>query len=302
MNLRDAAYRLAVLLSSGLPSRMSLRLAARIADWQYRRAAAVRAAVRANLTLVIGERPPEDSPLIRDVFRNFAYYLVEFLHAHRYPRLPVEIEGGDRLSGILASGKGGIVLTAHLGNWELGAIALSRLGLPMHVVALPHGDPRMNAFFDRQRQRCGVSVVPVGAHATRQCLRILRRGELLGIVGDHEFGPNGVSVSFLGRAVELPRGPAILSLRTGAPVVPTFLIREDAWRFRLYLEEPIYPPQHSCASRDTHDLTQTYAAVLARYIQRFPTQWGMFEPIARATSDGAQPIHEPSVVCGDSRL
>lgn len=297
-----SAVRLAALLRNGLPTRMSLRLAARIADWQYRRASTERAAVRANLTLITGNRTPEDSPLIRDVFRNFAYYLVEFFHAHRYLRLPVEVEGDDRLSGVLASGKGGIMLSAHLGNWELGAVALSRLGLPMHAVALPHGDPPMNELFDRQRRRCGVGVVPVGVHATRQCLQILRRGELLGIVGDREFGPNGVSVSFLGRAVELPRGPAILSLRTGAPVIPVFLIREDAWRFRLYLEEPIYPPQRRCASRDTHDLTQAYAAVLARYIQRFPTQWGIFQPVACATPDGEQPTHEPSVVCGDSRL
>ena len=271
-------YRLAEWMYATLPSGVCLRLAERLADVQWRFSSVDRAAVRANLATVLGHPVAEDSPVVREVFRNFGRYLVEFFNAHRHQGSAVTIEGTEQIVERVAPNQGWIILSAHLGNWELGAMALSRLGCRVSVVALPHRDPRTNQLFDASRLRGGVQVVPRGLGATQRCLDLLRKGWALGIAGDREFGSNGITVSFFGRPATLPRGPALLSLRTGAPAVPVFLIREGLWRFRFHVEPPIWPdgPQTHAS---VLALTQRYAHVIERAIRRCPSQWLMFQPI-----------------------
>jgi KDO2-lipid IV(A) lauroyltransferase len=154
------------------------------------------------------------------------------------------------------------------------------MGQPVTAVALPHPEARLDWLFNRQRQRSGVGVIPLGPKAARRCLEALRRGQVLGLLADREFGRNGVEVQVWGRTLLLPRGPATLSLRTGAPVVPTFLLREGPWRFRLCCEPPIWPPAHAGRPEQAvRALTHAYAAAWSRYVERVPEQWLMFHPV-----------------------
>lgn len=293
--------RLAQWVSNGLPPRVGVRLAEQLADLQWRRAAHDRAAVQSNLRVVLNHSAADDGSMVREVFRNFARYLVEFLTAHRPRHAAITIEGTERVVSAIRPLQGCIILSGHLGNWELGAIALRRLGFPISSVVLPHQDPRVNLFFNEQRFRCGVGAVPLGIRAAQRCIELLRAGRQLAVLGDREFGQHALPVSFFGRRCAMPRGPALLSLRTGVPVIPVFFIREGLWRFRFYVEAPIYPvasrPPSSAQGREgqvgshggalqdlrTHDqvlqLTQAYVKVIERYIQRFPSQWLMFQPL-----------------------
>lgn len=273
-------YRVAQWVTTALPSEACLWLAERLADVQWRSSSLDRAAVQANLAMVLKHPVVEDSPLVREVFRNFARYIVELFSAHRSQESGMTIEGTERVIEHLAPNQGRIILSAHLGNWELGAMALSRLGFLVSVVALPHRDPRTNRLFDAQRLRCGVPVVPLGLDATQRCLDLLRQGWALGIAGDREFGSHGITVSFFGRPATLPRGPAILSLRSGAPVVPVCLIREGPWRFRFHVEPAIWPSESPQTHAQVLALTQRYAYAMERAIQQFPSQWLMFQPIS----------------------
>lgn len=270
-------YRVAQWVTAALPSEACLWLAERLADAQWRSSSVDRAAVHANLAMVLKHPVVESSPLVREVFRNFARYLVEFFYAHRQREPAVTIGGTEQVVEHLAPTQGRIILSAHLGNWELGAMALHRLGFRVSVVALPHRDPRTNQLFDAQRLRCGVPVVPLGLGATQRCLDLLRQGWVLGIAGDREFGSHGITVSFFGRPITLPRGPAILSLRTGTPVVPVFLIREGPWHFRFHVEPAIWPPESPQTHAQVLALTQRYADAMERAIQQFPSQWLMFQ-------------------------
>ena len=279
MSAKYVAYRLAQVLSVRLPPALAVQCAVRLADAWSRCAVQERAAIRLNLSMVLGTAAPCAS-LIREVFRNFGRYLVEFFAIHQTPQPDVRLEGYEHVADARRRGRGLIVLTAHLGNWELGAVCLARMGLPMSVVALPHGDPRLNGLFNRQRERCGIRVIPLGAGAARHSLEWLRGGGLLGMLGDREFTGHGLVVSAFQRELTLPRGPAALSLRGQAPVVPVFIIREEPWKFRFYFEPPIWP--HAEGGSDTpsiHTLTQRYAQVLERYVRRFPEQWLIFQPV-----------------------
>ena len=270
-------YRLAQGLSLSLPAPAAFSWAERLADGYWRHCAKERAAVQANLQALAGGQGVERPPVGREVFRHFGRYLVEFFTIHRMPRPQVHVEGAEHLAA--ARRQGAIILTAHLGNWEVGAITIRRMGVPIAVVALPHDDPRMDGLFNRQRRRCGIEVIPLGDHAAQQSLRTLRQGRAVGIIGDRNFAGRGVCVAWGNRRLILPRGPAILSLRAGVPVIPAFLIREGVWRFRLYVEPAMWPKGQEREEAAVQHLTQRYAAVIERYVTRFPAQWLMFKPV-----------------------
>ena len=277
MAAKYAGYRLAQWLSLRLPGGAAFRCAERLADAWCQLSAGNRAVVQANLSMALGRPVAAGDPLVREVFRNFGRYLVEFFTSHLAERCRVQIQGDGHLDDARRRHEGVIVLTGHVGNWELGAVALRRMGWPVSVVALPHEDPRMDRLFNRQRERSGLEVIPSGPEAARRSLQHLREGGLLGLVGDREFSDNGMRVSVCGQGFLLPRGPATLSLRSRAPMVPTFLIREAPWTFRLYVEAPIWPPARARDAQAVRAATQDYAAVFERYLKRFPTQWLMFQ-------------------------
>lgn len=273
-------YRLAQWLSTRLPVRMAYRLAEQLADVQCRLSNGDRRAVQTNLGLVLSAAVPGQSPLVVEVFRNFGRYLVEFFTAHGTAQLEVDVEGYEHLEAAQAPRRGAIIVTGHLGNWEVGAVLVRRLGCPIAAVALPHLDPQTSRLFNRQRERCGIHVMPLGRRAAEESLRQLRAGRLVGLVGDRLFAQRGIPLSLFGRSVMLPRGPALLSLRSRAPVVPTFCIREAPWKFRLSFESPIWPETGAVRDSAVRAMTAAYAAVLERYVRRFPSQWLLFQPLA----------------------
>ncbi|MBI3321871.1 MAG: lysophospholipid acyltransferase family protein [Candidatus Omnitrophica bacterium] len=283
MNAKSLGYRLAQGFSLCCSSPSAFRIAERLSDGWARMSASDRQTVHANLSLILGAPLPREARLIQEVFRNFGRYLVEFFTIHRVLNPDVRVEGYDHLLEAARSRRGTIVLTGHLGNWELGGVLLQRMGFPISVVALPHDDVGTNRLFNRQRARCGLlEVIPVGRDAVRRSLQSLRQGRLLGVLGDREFFDHGVSLTTFGTRLTWPLGPAILSLRSHAPVVPTFLIREGQWKFRLCFEPPIWPAGQTIRplrKAKVLGLTQTYAAIFERYIRHYPDQWLNFQPI-----------------------
>lgn len=272
-------YRVAQWLTTTLPTAAAFGFAERLADVQWRWSTTDRRAVQANLSRILGTPPPASSPMVREVFRHFGRYLVEFFTMHEVKDPGIRLEGDEHLARALRAGRGAIALTAHLGNWELAAVTVRRMGIPLTAVALPHQDPRMDRLFNQQRQRCGVDVIPLGPDAAQLSLRLLRRGSVLGLLGDREFTQHGIAVPVGNGQLLLPSGPAILSLRSQAPMVPLFLLREGVWKFRFCIEPPIWPSARGSTTASIRQLTGTYAAVLERYLKRFPDQWLMFRPI-----------------------
>jgi len=157
------------------------KLAELISDAQYFFSWKDRQAVRNNLKEIL----PLEANLAyhtKEVFRNFGRYLVEFFQMDRivdlsYVKRNIKIENPERIKQVLDQGKGGIILSAHLGNWELGAGVLSLLGYPSAVVALPHKEKLVDNLFNHQRVSKGISVIPV-QRATHQCIEFLRDNKL----------------------------------------------------------------------------------------------------------------------------
>lgn len=253
-----------------------------ISDLQYCFSFRDQRAVRNNLKVILQtqEVAPE---LVREVFRNFGRYLVEFFRVEKtinqeFIKTKVKIENWENIDKALAQGKGGIVISAHLGNWELGGILLGMLGNPVMAVALPHKERPVNDLFNHQREVKGMTVVSTN-HAVRKCFEQLKNNQMVALVADRDFSLSGEIIDFLGRKAFLPKGIAILSIKTGAPIVPVFLIREENNHFRLAIHQPIFPDTvQNDAIEDAVIIKfiKKYIVIIEEQIRKYPTQWLMF--------------------------
>lgn len=279
-------YRLTQGMVSVLPLRFSYWISHRIADLHFLFSHRSRRQVLKNLHWIDGGDPSLQRSRGREVFRHFGEYLVDFLRLSVIPNEEflkcVEVAGIEHIQKSLQKGKGLIVVTAHFGNWEWGGVELSLLGYPVHAVALSHRNRWVNDFFVRQRSQKGVHVIPMDGEVW-EIIQHLSKNEIVLLVADRDFSNNGIPVSFLGRKVCLPRGPAALSRRCGSPLVVGFVIRHKKGSFRLVFEAPIEPERTRDFSLDLEKVTQRLGGLLENYIRRYPTQWLLFEGLREAS-------------------
>jgi len=268
-------YKLAYLLSTRLPVRFGTWFAVGCSLLKFRISPRDRKAVLGNLRRILPEATDEEiHEKAREVFVNFGKYLYEFFRL-KYLTLEmlgrrVIVKGQEHLDEALTKGKGVIIVTAHIGNWELGGVFMSLLGYPMVAVALPHRDRRINNMFNRQRQRIGVKVVPSQGVAVRHIYACLKGNAIVALVGDRDFAGTGVRMPFLGAEKMIPRGPAVLTLRTGAPIVMCFVLREPGDKIVIEFSKLPETP------REEKSITAAFVREIEQKVRQYPTQWLMF--------------------------
>ena len=271
-------YRIGEYIALHAPLGFSYRLAEFLSELQYIFSTRDRRSVLDNLRVIL---PYEKNPqrVAREAFRNFGRYLVEFFRVpkinRKYIEDNIEIIGRENMDAALKKGKGVIGLAAHIGNWELGGIALAILGYPVSAIALPHKDRRVNNFFNSQRRNKGIEVMQLG-NAARRCLEALKQKKIVAILGDRDFSQGGYLLDFLSRQKIIPKGPAAFALKTGAPIIFGVMLRRKNNKFRLILEKPIDFSATGDKEKDTLELTKKYAAIIEGYIRKYPEQWLMF--------------------------
>ncbi len=237
--------------------------------------------------------------LARENFLNFAKYLVDFFHfLHLEPeRMNRLINFGivpQVLDDLLAKGKGVICLSAHLGNWELGAAALAQRGFRLNTVVQWQPDPKLNQLYQSYRMRRQINPIQFG-RAARECVAALRRNEIIALAGDRDFTGARDTVEFFGQPARLPDGPAKLALATGAPILPMFMVRTANDTFAYVLGEPIWADK----KRDElPEVRRKIAQVLERVISRHSEQWFLFHDLWDVEEDRALAT---SAAFGESR-
>ena len=257
------------------PRSISYKIAEFISCLQYYLAKKERVAIRYNLDPVLDDKNNIEK-YIKNVFVNFTYYLVDFF---RYSRIDkdfvkkyVRIDGQEYVDEVKNKNIPIIALSAHLGNYELAGAITSLLGYSVAAVVLPHRDKRENDFFNVQRNRVGISVIPTG-HAIKGCISALCEGKVLGLLGDRDFSKHGFKLKMFSRYAYLPRGTAFFAKKTGACIIPTFLVRENKYYYHLCFEKPLYVDN----SMDEQEIIKQYIPVLEKYIKKYPDQWYIFE-------------------------
>lgn len=271
-------------LAKIIPIKACYFVADMIARGYYLFAEKDKAAIRNNLRTVLGENisAKEIDRHILSIFRNFAKYLADFFKFPRfseeYVAANIAIEGRENLDRCLSEGKGAISVTVHLGNWELGAALVGALGYRLSAIVLQHPNKRVNDFFVKQREINGVKSIPTG-NSVRGCFRALSGNEVVAIAADKDYTSTGVGVDFFGKKALLPKGAAVISLKTGAPIVFTILTRESGDNFKLRFESPIKFNPSGDRDRDTENLIAEYVKYFEKYIKAYPDQWYAFRKI-----------------------
>jgi KDO2-lipid IV(A) lauroyltransferase len=184
----------------------------------------------------------------------------------------ITVEGLEHLRAVMVRHGRALVVTAHLGNWELLTLAPVLTGYPMTVVARTLDSAALGAWADRLRRTAGVEVVDKRA-AVRPLLAALRRGRLVGVLMDQNATRReGVFVPFFGREASTSRAVALLAIRTGAPVIPAFTRRVSPGRHAIAIGPPLPSPAASDPD-PVRTLTAACTRAIEEAVRATPEQW-----------------------------
>jgi KDO2-lipid IV(A) lauroyltransferase len=230
----------------------------------------------ANLASAFPERgPAERAAIAREAYRTLGRTAAEFLRfpvfqPKRFAR-EFPVEGVRHLGDAHARGRGAILLTGHMGNWEYLAVSVVRAGFPLHVVAGRQRNPYVEEMINRYRALAGIEVSPVG-QGLRGALRALRAGSFVSFLADQDAGPEGIFLPFLGRSASTPTGPFALARKYDVPVVTGFAWW-DGRRHGARVDEPIEPNPTDDPAADVRRLAALYTERLEAEIRRHPGSW-----------------------------
>jgi len=231
-------------------------------------------------TALGGSLPPRVlKKLARASFAHFGLMTAEIL---KLPRLSDEkigklmrAEGEAHLVKALELGRGVLVFSAHLGNWEIASFALSRFGA-LNVVARPLDNPRLEDEINRLRNRLGAKVI-YKQKAGREILQALRRNEIVAILIDQNvLRREAVFVDFFGLDAATTPGLAAFSLRTGSPIIPVFCLPGSRFSYRLKIGEPVRIGLSGDVAEDVLKITRHCTKMIENEIRQHPGSWLWF--------------------------
>ncbi len=232
-----------------------------------------------HLTLALGNRyaPAERRRIIRRMFQHLGMTGMEWLALPRLTAADVQrlvrVEGSEHVQQALQRGKGLIVLSAHVGNWEM-LMAYFGLfgGFRGAAIARRLRYPEYEVWLRRMRESKHVETLDRDV-GPKEMIRRLRANEGLGILADQDVDSiEGIFVDFFGRPAYTPTGPAALALTTGAAMLPAYIWREGR-QFHLRVEEPIAIRDTGNRARDLREITEAWSRVTERMITAHPEQW-----------------------------
>jgi len=241
------------------------------ADWKHRQIAFQNA--RRALPEWVEDRIRD---LVRQNFEHLGQTGVESLGlAHTTPQALAKrcrFEGLEHLQEALDRGRGVLALTAHLGNWELGGLAMAARGVPFYAVGRRQSNPLVDLRVTRLRESFGGTVIH-HRNAVRPVLRALREGAMVAFLLDQRArGREAVKSQFFGQPVATNQGLALLALKSGAPVVPGFDERvEHGHVVRFY--PALAAPTEGSREEQVKRFTASFDAAIEAAVRRRPEQW-----------------------------
>ncbi len=264
-----------------LPRWAALRIAT-VAGWlAFRLNRRQRSLVVTNMRHVLGQNASEEEVqrTALAVFKNLARNYADVLRIPVLRKRVTELVSFDNraLNAALAMNRGVVLVTPHLGNWDLAGVFLSAIGIPISAVveAIPRGWTRT---FARYRNAITMETIPIFNH--RAIARALIRRRVLALVADRDITGRGILLDAFGARRSYPRGPAAYALRFGSPVVVGYFVFQNCPGRPPYLAVVEPPLQfHASGNIDTdiNKFTSIIAENLNRLIARFPDQWLVFD-------------------------
>jgi Kdo2-lipid IVA lauroyltransferase/acyltransferase len=262
-----------------LPRPLALRIGIMVGQLAHLVLPHLRRHAERNLRIALPEADERERGRIkRGTFRNLGRLLGEISQFPRFNRANIQsvvvYEGLENYLGAVAQGRGVILLTGHIGAWELSVYAHSIYGHPMSFLARRVDNPLVERLAESQRARFGNRSIDK-KNSVREVLKTLKSGGVVGILADlNASREEGVFCDFFGAPACTTAGVATLALRTGAVVLPGYIVWDEAARIhRLHFEPPIETINTGNQKDDVQINTAHYTAALEAIIRRHPDQW-----------------------------
>jgi phosphatidylinositol dimannoside acyltransferase len=218
---------------------------------------------------------------VKETFNAYAQYWVDSFRLTG--RTTAEVDAGFRVDGAhhideaLALGNGAILAMPHVGAWDYGGAWVAH-HWPLTVVAERLEPPELFEWFCKQREANHLKMVALGPEAGPVLLSALRKNELIGLLCDRDIAGGGIEAEFFGERTTFPAGPATLSLRTGAVILPNAVFQEGRIAHGV-IRPPLQFERSSKLRADVSALTQLLVSELEALIRMAPEQWHVLQPV-----------------------
>jgi lauroyl/myristoyl acyltransferase len=307
VNLTETGYAAGWRVVRALPRQVTWPVFAAGAELAARRPGAGTRRLAVNLRRVVGPDLPaaELDELVRRGLRSYARY---WLEAFRLPAMSRDeilrtfhLDGEERLGADVADGRGAVVALAHAGNYDLAGAWVAAKGWPITTVAERLKPEQLYERFLAYRRRLGMEIIPATG-GDRPPIEILadrvRAGGVVPLLADRDLSARGVEVDFFDGRTKMPPGPALLALRTGAPLY-TATLWFERHTAHARLAGPLAVPDDGPLDARVRQLTQGVADGLAKGIAEHPEDWHMLQRIWSSPSPSGS-VGEPASPSGSA--
>jgi KDO2-lipid IV(A) lauroyltransferase len=217
--------------------------------------------------------------LAKKTYKNLFIVLVEILYLPHLKKEEIEnlvhIKNPEVIYNALELNKGLIFVSAHFGNWEILALSSAlKLKTQFSIVTKPLRNPFVDEFINNWRTKFGNKVVPLGL-SVKNIFKELLEKKIVALLADQRASENSLQMNFFNKLTHVYEGPAVLSIKTGAPLIFAIAIRNNDYTYRVELQE-IPKPDLASEQEKIKVMTERYISLLEDYIRIYPEQWLWF--------------------------
>jgi len=227
---------------------------------------------RRNLRMILPERAAEHKKIIRGMWNNFGRVFAEYPHlksiAAGQGGARIDIVGEENFNVFRAMARGGVIITAHLANWEFGPYMMAARGLSPHIVYRPPNNPLVDRLLSSARSGGAASSIPKGAEGARQMIKYLKGSDYIAVLIDQKMN-DGIPVDFMGRPAMTVHAPAQLAIKYQVPICLARCERIQGTHFRWTVMPPFIPPQNS----DVQTVMTQLNEQIGDWVRARPEQW-----------------------------
>jgi len=281
-----------------LPRRIARPLAATAAHVLFLLSPKLRKTAEFNLRLAFPDwTATQRAAVIRKMTRNLGWMVAEFAHLPKYSKQNIEdlviLDGHENFLQGHQQGKGVLYLTGHIGAWELSSFAHALYGYPLHYMARPLDNRKLDQLVNQYRSLSGNRPIFKNESA-RTMLKVLKDAGTVGILADQNtMREEGVFVDFFGTPACATTGLARVALHTGAAVVPGYVYWDPQLeKYRLRFEPPVELTRTGNTDRDILENTQKFTKVLEQIIRKYPDQWVWLHGRWNTRPPGEPPLYK----------
>lgn len=218
---------------------------------------------------------------VRSAFVSYVRYWLEALRlpvvSSQQLEKSVHADGLEHIANARDGGRGVILAVPHVGNWDVAGAWLVKWGLPVTVVVEKLEPPKLRQWFGDFRESLGMTVLVNDGNAGTQLMNALRRGEAIALLCDRDVDGSGFDIEFFGETTSIPKGPAMLAIRSGAALLPSVSYEAEKGH-HIVIGPPVEIAREGSLRDDVARATIALTKRIEALIESAPSQWHLFQP------------------------